>query len=381
MLHKRIAIIHPWLPQYRTQFFLRLEQLLKQDGVELHVYYGDTPPEWAARNDTDAGSIGAKLPTRFFSLGGRSLVLKSIRQLIAHAPYDALILEQAVRNLETYGLILRGRRLAQCRAYWGHGRTYTENRSPLEERLKLELTKRSDWFFGYTPAGVRHLVDNGFPAARTTVVLNSMDSAALAESLANVTAEEVAAFDAEHDLHGKTALYIGGLDAAKRLDFLLESADYAHSRDPLFRLLVVGAGSQSEWLKESGRSRPWLKILGASSGYTKCLAFHAAQLLAIPGRVGLVAVDSLATGVPIITTKWPFHAPEFEYLESGRTCYVANNTVEDYGTALLRTLNSPELLAELSTGCKSEAPRYTIENMASNFAEGVGRLLSAGPVR
>lgn len=343
--------------------------------MQLDIFYGETPPEWAARNDTEGEVIGTQLPTRFIKLGNRSVGLKRTSPVVHRGPYDGIIFEQAVRNLETYPLLVRGRRLALRRAYWGHGRTYTAHRSSLEERLKFKLTRHSDWFFGYTDAGVQHMVAKGFPEDRTTVVRNSMDSEKFVESLRNIRPEDLETFRDYHDLQGRTALYIGGLDRAKRLDFLVASGDLAHSRDPLFRLLVVGDGSQSDWLRKRGESRDWLKLLGSSTGKLKCLAFRSAQVLAVPGRVGLVAVDSLAAGVPLVTTNWPFHAPEFEYLETGRTCQVSGDTIGEFSEMLLATLRDRELVSRMSQECLSDAQKYTVHTMASNFASGVRAFL------
>lgn len=371
----KVAIVHPWMPQYRIEFFAILRELLAKSGVELHVFYGDAPPEWAARKDTIDGAVGSKLRTRFIRVGRRHLIYKDTAPLINEAPYDVVITEQGIRNLETYSILLRGNRIAHRHAFWGHGRTYTERRSALEEYFKTRLTLKSDWFFGYTAGGVEHMIACGYPRQRTTVVQNSMDSQALAKLLRSVDPIELDNFRLEYDVTDKTALYIGGLDAAKRLDFLIASGERVHSTDSAFRLLVVGAGDQSDMMASLARTRSWIKLLGPSTGSLKALALRSAQILTIPGRVGLIAVDSLTSGVPIVTTNSPYHAPEFEYLEDGRTCFVADDTLEDFAQTVLRALNDPSKLESMSSSCLVEARQYTVETMAHNFRDGIIALL------
>ena len=237
----RVAIIHPWFPQYRREFFERLVGRAALEGIRVDVFHGDPPPEWQERGDAVETDYARALPTRFIPVRGRSLVLKDLTAVRRTGPYDLIVVEQAVRNLETYRLLAGSGRLA----FWGHGRTYTESVSRAQERLKQWLTRRGEWFFSYTPGGVQAVTAAGFDSARTTVVQNTLDTTALKADLAAVTDGEVADFRRAHGLTAHTALFIGGLDAPKRIPFLLAAADVAHARDPRFRLVIAGKGAHA----------------------------------------------------------------------------------------------------------------------------------------
>jgi len=59
--------------------------------------------------------------------------------------------------------------------------------------------------------------------------------------------------------------------------------------------------------QERGGPIVWL---GRVDDHDKAIALHAADLLLIPESVGLVAVDSLAAQVPLVTTELRSCCPE-----------------------------------------------------------------------
>lgn len=365
----RVAIIQPTIPQYRVPFFTGLIAAAEEEGIQIHVFAGETPTETRARADSSNAAFIRPLKTRELNIRGRSIFYKSTTPII-RGGYDLVILEHAVRNIEVYELLLRlgGRRLA----LWGHGRTYTKSVSPFQEALKYWLARRSTWFFGYTNNGVEAVVAQGFPRHRTTVLNNTIDTAALRSDLSMISESDVVEFSRHHDLRGQTALYLGGIDADKRITFLLESALTAH--DQLcadFRLLIAGNGTDRPLVEEFVSRNSWATYIGAIQDRDKALALRAAQALCIPGRIGLVAVDSLVAGVPIVTTAFPYHAPEFDYLTDGITTIVAKENVESYAAELIALLSNRPRQKAISECCRIEADKYTLDRMISSFLRGI----------
>ncbi|POH60831.1 MULTISPECIES: glycosyltransferase family 4 protein [Cryobacterium] len=372
----RIAIIHPWLPQYRKHFFELLVHEAHRVGVEVHVYYGETPREWRARNDSVSSPSARLLRTRFLSIRGRDVSYKDVRQLRDGGPYDLIVVEQAVRNIETYFLVA-GRRKTPV-AFWGHGRTFTVRVSRSQEHLKQWLTRRGRWFFAYTDGGAKAVVAAGFPSDRVTVVQNSIDTTVLKRSIDDIRAEDISAFNNSHDLKGKTALFVGGLDGSKRIQFLLEAGEIAHTMDSDFRLVIAGDGDEREIVERFQVERPWLIFLGPVFGASKAVAMAASQVMAMPGRVGLVAVDAFAARLPVITTDWPWHAPEFEYLEDGVNAVVTKDNAHTYATALDAVLRDHARLSSLKANCALAGETYSVEVMVQNFLRGIRRALEVG---
>lgn len=371
---QRVAIVSPSVPQYSVPFFTRLLAAADSEGIRIDVFRGETPSVIRAREDSGDAKFVRTLATREWTVRGSALFYKSSAP-VRRGGYDLVILEQAVRNFESYELLARlGRRRI---AFWGHGRTYTKDVSPLQEALKHWLTQRATWFFGYTARGVDTVVERGFPRDRTTILNNTIDTVALEVDLSEVSETEVAEFSRQHDLRGNTALYLGGLDSYKRIPFLLDSATIAHDKCPDFRLLIAGNGSDRPLVTEFAARNPWAIFLGGVRGRDKARALKTAQAVSMPGAIGLVGLDSLVSGTPIVTTDYPYHGPEFDYLANGITVVVTPNDEHSYADGLVAFLTNRVRQRAMSERCRIEAQKYTLENMVSNFLTGIKSALAS----
>ncbi|MEW2610676.1 glycosyltransferase family 4 protein [Streptomyces sp. NPDC047880] len=385
----RIVIVQPYVPSYRTGFFERLGSDLRTEGCTLDVLHGPPPPSHVARQDSSHCSGAIQVPVRRLGVpGGRSLVWQQVYRRAASA--DVVVLEQALRNLEAYPLLLR-QQLARMTggrtprvALWGHGRTYTKPVSRVETAAKDALTRRASWFFAYTEGGADHLAAGGFPRRRITVVRNCVDTVALAEARERAgtpgTREfaEAAALRSRHGLlPGRTALFVGGLDAPKRIPLLLESAWRIAEALPGFRLLVAGDGTDRP-LVEAAAAAPGSPVvpLGHMTGRQVALLGAVSDIMLMPGRVGLCAVDSFVLRTPVVTTDWPWHAPEFEYLRNGHNAVITSDDPVVYAAAAQALLTDRARLASLRARCREDAGSYTTGAMAARFREGLLRLLS-----
>lgn len=375
----RILIVQPYIPAYRVPFFMDLTRRLERVGVETVIAAGDADPQQSQRRDSAALPNLAKLPEWRLALGGRSVVFRSVEKLLGGV--GLVVLEQARRNTEAYRLLLKPRGRGFPIALWGHGATQSRSTSRTEDLLLDMLTRRSDWFFAYTDAGARHVRQLGFPGERVTVVRNSTDVTSLRLARAAIGDAEIQEMSRRYGLTpGRTGLYVGGLDSSKRISFLLEAVDRVRQHLPGFRLLVAGRGPEEHLVRgaEARGTARWLKHV---TGGELALAGAAADVLLIPGRVGLVAVDSFALGIPILTTDWPYHAPEFEYLTPGQDSVVTPDSIECYADAIVNLLRDETRLKNLSERCATRACDFSVSAMASRFADGVQACLNSGPRR
>jgi len=364
----RVAIVQPAVLEYSVPFFARLIAAAEKEGIHVDVFRGETPSTIRAREDSGDATFVRMLGTREWIVRGRSLFYKAPAP-VRRGGYDLVILEQAIRNIESYELVARmGRRRI---AFWGHGRTYTKELAPREEALKRWLTRRATWFFGYTERGVDAVVEHGFPRDRTTILNNTIDTDALRSDLSAISETEVAEFRRQHDLRGSTALYLGALDTYKRISFLLGSASIAHQKSSDFRLLIAGNGSDRPLVDEFVARNSWAIYLGKVHGRDKARALKAAQAVSIPGAIGLMALDSLVAGTPIVTTDNPYHGPEFDYLADGTTTVVTPNDEHSYADGLVAFLADLPRQQEMSERCQIEAQKYTLDQMVCSFLAGM----------
>jgi glycosyltransferase involved in cell wall biosynthesis len=385
---RHIVVVQPYIPGYRTSFFTCLKARLEAVGCTLEVLHGPPPPSHTARQDASRLAHAFQVPVRRMAVpGGWSLVWQHVQRRVASA--DTVVLEQALHNLDTYALLLRQRLARRAGtaprvAFWGHGRTYTKPVSRFEARAKDAMTRHGAWFFAYTEGGAAYLASRGYPRERITVVRNCVDTAGLAavrdraDTPGTREFAEASALRARHHLlPGRTALFLGGLDTPKRIDFLLQAARHIAEAVPGFRLLVAGDGADRGLVDAAASSAGSPVVaLGHTTGRRAALMGAVCDVMLMPGRVGLCAVDSFVLRTPIVTTDWSWHAPEFEYLDNGRNAVVARDDQASYVAAVLTLLNDPNRLGSLRSACRQDANNYTIDAMAARFCDGLLKMPS-----
>lgn len=366
---KTVRILHPWMPRYRVPFFEQLLELGIHDGINYQIFAGRPARDAAGRNDECGNSeFFSHVKTKEFQFGSRSVLKHTLDSNWTRA--DLVITEQANRNLVLYKWLFlqRPRRLA----LWGHGRTYTKHNYLLEEKLKTFLTNRADWLFGYTSSGIEAAVSRGFPAKNATVVNNSTDSNALRKLVKSISIDDTYKFRINLELvTDNVAVFIGALDQSKRIEFLIDAAIRIQASIPDFILLIFGDGPERQKMLSRIETLPFIKFKGPADLLTQAHLSKVSKMILMPGRVGLVAVDSFALELPIVTTHWLWHAPEFEYLRNNENCLMTLDNIDSYVKGCIDILLDPIKLEKLRKHCRADAGFYTIENMARNFHQGV----------
>lgn len=368
---KKIAIIQRRMPHYRVAFFESLKKSLNNKGIELILAYGSATELELTKNDGADIDWAIKLPTRYF-LGG-NLCWQPFRKYIGDTDLVILTPEnKLINNLYTQYFDFRSKV-----ALWGHGANLQGNPNSIKERFKRVVAKQSDWWFAYTALSSPLIVNCGFPENRITVLNNSVDTSEMIEHRTRVTKSTQQSLLQKYGLLGSNvAVYLGSLYEEKRIDFLLESALAIKRKVPDFELLIIGSGPDQHKVVAFERQYPWVKYLGVLKGEAKVQAYSLAKLNLNPGLVGLGILDAFVCQVPLITTDCGLHSPEIAYLEHQINGYMTNNNLNDYVEVVIRLLDDDALLSKLQHGCLESSKKYTVDNMAENFAQGVSFCLS-----
>lgn len=369
----RLLIVQPYIPTYRLPLFADLRTRLASEGVELRLATGSPRGASALRADANSEEADTVLRESTWTVAGRTLNFRHLSEHLRALQPDFVIVEQAIKNAETYPLLARqamgrGPRIAM----WGQGRSYSTPQATMARRLKMTLTRCCDWFFAYTQEGADYVVAQGVDRSRITVLLNSTDTAALRADLQSVTDDQLARFQARHGLvTGFTGLFLGGVDESKGIGFLVAAARRVAQQIPGFRLLIGGEGARADFVRECQAAGEPLIALGRIDGQVRALALRSADLMLVPQWVGLVAVDSLAAGVPVVTTRHPSHSPEFGYLTDGVNSIVTAHELEAYASAIVSLLRDSDRRASMAERARIDSLQYSIEGMSSRFVEGV----------
>ena len=369
-MRSTVIVAQPYIPEYRVAFFRRLSERLKQSGYDLEVFVSSTT--------SPNGDAATSIPTaRAGGLASKRLLFRSGLLRRALADDVALVVaEQASKNADFLPLLLM-RRKGYRVCVWGHGGAYLGQRNALAARSRLWMAQSADAVFVYTRGGSEYLTRRGVPEHRITVLNNTLDTDTLRRELNAVTSQDLEMFRSRLGLTpGKTALYIGRLDRNKGVEFLLNAVPYAVGVLPDFALVMGGVGNlRSKVESGQGQGLP-IRYLGRLDGARKALALRAADAMAIPSWIGLVAVDSLVAGVPIVTRDNNSHAPESEYLNrTTQSLWLPSSASPKlFGEALANLLSSPELI-HMQTACRAEADQHQLDEMVEAFHNGLMRCL------
>lgn len=370
---QRVCIIQRRLTHYRVALIEVLRGLLAERNIRLELLVGQGTPAEEKKNDAGELPWAQSIPTHYLA-GGRLCWQPVLRHL---EKSDLVIVTQENKLIQNHLLMLAPRRFRL--AFWGHGANLqSDNPNGLKERFKRWTTNRVDWWFAYTQMSAGLVTAAGFPGKRITVLNNSVDTSELLRQKLTVTPEETLALRASLGFgDGPVAIFIGSLYADKRLDFLFAAAKAIRLNVPDFHLLIVGEGAEREKVQAWCAAHPWSHWAGARFGREKALYVSVAQVMLNPGLVGLGILDSFVCGVPMLTTDCGIHSPEISYLDNGVNGVMTPNDLKAYVEAGISLLRDPQVLEMLGVGCVTSSMKYTVENMANNFANGMARCLEA----
>jgi len=115
--------------------------------------------------------------------------------------------------------------------------------------------------------------------------------------------------------------------------------------------------------------------VGAKHGTERVPYLSLGHVWLNPGASGLAVLDSFALGAPFLTTNNGIHGPEIEYLKRGENGDISPPIASDFARMASALLCDKQRLAQMKDAAKKSGRKYTIENMAKNFAEGVVKAL------
>jgi len=369
----KIVIFQPMLKQYRVPLFEQMGQLLSEQGHQLRVVCGSPPLHEQSKGDNViVGSGYCVIENSRWFLKGKLHVLSNAFAHILWA--DFVITEQANKHLHNYLLIFLRLIGFKHFAYWGHGQNRQGNQHSWREKIKKTLSTQCDWWFAYTQGVANYMASLGYPSTNITVLNNSIDTSEFKQLLSLQTPDKVAAFKQQLAIadHARIGLFCGSLYGDKKIDFLLNAALSIQQQNPDFVLLVVGNGKDRALVEDFANRHSFIKYLGPLFGEQKAMAFKVAEVFLCPGLVGLAILDAFTAALPLLTCDIPNHSPEIEYLQHGYNGVMTAAIEDDYAQAVVDIFNAPEELAQLRNNALASSSRFSIENMAQNFVDGIG---------
>ncbi|MFP6624729.1 MAG: glycosyltransferase family 4 protein [Myxococcota bacterium] len=336
-----LAILQRVCTSYRLELFRRLAA---HPELRVRVFLGDDLPDSKVRSTADFADLDVvKLPTRWFGLGRRVLPRhRGLASALRDFDPDVILSEGDSHFLAFLTAArVRSERPGRALVHWGLGGLPRPDGGRLVNRLKRPLQARADAFLVYSSFGRDTLEQIGHPPERIVVAVNVSDTdrhLAAAAALADTRAEARAALGLRDRF---TVISIGAMDANKRIDVLIDAvADLDPAR---VGLLVVGGGVGLEALRSnvSRRGLENVVLVGAVPPADLARYYRAGDVLALPGRGGMVISEAMAHGLPVIVHQ--ADGTETDLVRDGETgVRLGSGSAEDFRGAIERLAADPE---------------------------------------
>lgn len=307
---KKVAIVYHYFAHYRAPV---IRELMAQKPVDtiLNFYSGD-----------DTGPVNLKLmdikdrrPVKNVWFRG-FLWQKGLIKPILLGNYDSVILLGQYSFVSTWLLALL-LKLTKTRVYfWGHG-VYGNERG-LKRIVRKIFNRLPDSHFLYGHHA-EALMAGYLPKKRLNVIYNSLDTDEQLRVMP--TFNKKSCGDREKPA---TGIFIGRLNAVKKLDIIPEVVHRAKHEGRPFRFLFVGDGPEKKHLQGLVQRLgvdDLVSFTGSEYDEEKIARLFAKSYFCLsPGNVGLTAMHSLVYGCPVITSDDFYNQmPEFEAVEDGIT--------------------------------------------------------------
>jgi len=359
---QRVVFVQKFVPHYRLPLFEKLRDKFAAHGIEFVLIYGRPDGYEGSKIKMEYPEWGQKVKSWIIPLPG-----KFTRYLYWQwAPFkvrrgDFVIVEHASKLLDNYPIFLMQQFGWVSMCYFGHGKNFQGHREIAPARkIKQAMVKRISIWFAYTEISRQILLEQDVPDEKIVVVNNTL------KQLRQLEESEV-----ERD--PKKFVYIGGLYKEKRLDVIFDSIAKLRETDPEVTLVMAGTGPMQAEVKAFAEEHEWCEYLGPVFGEARDRLLLGCTAIVNPGLVGLIAIDSFHYAIPIIAVTLPNHSPEIAYLENEENALILDERgdADSYAALLQKFLDSDTLSEKIRQGCRDSASRYTLDDTAQRFVDGV----------
>ena len=360
-----------------------IERLSRRSEMIVDLYHGPPKAESGAPAQApDLANIGIRvfpLKGTRWPLGRRPLAWLWGTFRIMTGDYDIVICQETVNNLSVWAFALLHRLFRKRFILHGWGYRPTKRGDPaaaLRHAARRVLLRTADGVITYTDRGRQACLKFGIPSASIFVSGNTLDIEWLQSLESAVPPEEIHALRKSLSIDGNgMLLFVGRLQSAKRTDVLIEAVGILRGRGICCTLVVVGDGPDRPRLEAMARDADGVTFLGAQYDERRLAAyFMAADLLVIPGRVGLTCVHAFSHGLPVLTTTEEAipQTPEYDYVvDDENGAIVEQLTPHAYADAIQGILADPGHLERLQMGARASADGLSMGRMVESFVAAV----------
>ncbi|MBI5943417.1 MAG: glycosyltransferase family 4 protein [Chloroflexi bacterium] len=280
----RLALQQRVLPSYRVPFF---DLLAESCANGMSLFAGlPRPAEMISSGKTQIAKLKQAENIHLFNGAFYLCHQKGIVNWLTEWNPDSLIVEANPRNISTASAVRWMRSRGRRAIGWGLGAPRV---SGIKRTLWLGFVNQFDAMLTYSQRGAEEYAALGFPREKIFVAHNSVSAKPITNHQLPIT----------H--HQPTILFVGRLQARKKLDSLLRACAEIESKP---RLIIVGDGPERASLEAMAKDvYPAAEFAGEKHGAEVKPYFAEADLFVLPGTGGLAVHEAMSHGLPVIVAK------------------------------------------------------------------------------
>ena len=362
--HGRLALQQRVLPNYRAPFFDLLASAC-DGGMSL---FTGLPRLSEGITTTDRLEVANYQQGKNIHLLNDHLYLcyqLGLIDWLQHWNPDALIVEANPRYLSTPSAIKWMHQRDRPVIGWGLGSPSLQRSKGgdgFRKQQRLSFINQFEAMIAYSQRGADEYAALGFPREKIFVAHNSVSAPpSLLPDYRPWTVDQF------------TILFVGRLQARKRIDFLLKVCAELMAKP---RLVIIGDGPERESLQALAQEiYPSAEFLGARHGAELKPYFMKADLFVLPGTGGLAVQEAMSYGLPVIVAQGDGTQDDLVRKENGWQI-----PADNFGALLSTTKDALSDIARLrrmgEASYRIVKEEINIEKMAETFVWALNTLTS-----
>ncbi|WP_022668290.1 glycosyltransferase [Desulfospira joergensenii] len=315
---EKVAIVYHFFAHYRAPVF---KELLKNEHLSF-VFYGDIKDPGGKGvkpwNNLIGKSYFIQTPTKM--LMGKLLFQKGLIQLALNKKIRQIIYLGNPYHILTWISVILARITGKQVFFWTHG--WIRQDRGIKKLIRNTFFHLSPTMFLYGQRAKKIGVKNGFKPENLYVIYNSLNYKEHKKLRQNISFKKIESI--RNNLfktgHYPMVVCIGRLITARKLDLLFDASEYLGKAGHKINILIIGDGPERKKLESRARSQK-ISVNFYGACYNENVLsklIMAANLVVMPGKIGLTAIHALSYGIPVISHNNPDQQmPEWEAIKPG----------------------------------------------------------------
>jgi glycosyltransferase involved in cell wall biosynthesis len=315
---KKVVIVYHFFAHYRQAVIHELINCSEYN----YFFAGERKDPFRANiKPSDVAASPRYIYTRCFVPFPEILIQTGLIRLALRKDVAVIIFLGDSKFLSTWISAIFARISGKRVLFWTHG--WLRYESGLKSFIRCSFYRLGNGMLLYGKRAKQFGLAKGFKSRNMYIVYNSLDTRNQEEIRSRITTKDICEIREKIFGHWNRPVIIctGRLIPKLQLDLLLEAVSLIQKEGRIIDVLLVGDGIEQDRLKAMAKSKDLSVFFYGACYEEEMLArlIMSANVMVVPGAIGLTVIHSLIYGTPVITHDDPDEqGPEWEAIISGK---------------------------------------------------------------